>query len=72
METQINIICRDEDEGHWDIWNEKKRLCKIRGKANDFYVYNDYGNIKEKGGFRTVNKAIKYICKSLMREPKAF
>ena len=54
--------------GHWDIWDESKRLCKIRGEAGSFCVYNDWGNFTNKEGFKTVAEAMQYICGHLMNE----
>jgi hypothetical protein len=66
MEKYFDVTYRNE--GHWDIYNKDKRLCKIRGEAGNFCVYNDYGNIKNKEGFITVANAMEYICTQLMAE----
>ena len=66
MEKYFDIHYRDK--GHWDIYNHKHRICRIRGEFGNFCVYNDYGNIKDKKGFTTVAYAMKYICDQLMAE----
>lgn len=54
--------------GHWDIYDKTGRLCKIRGEAGNVCVYNDYGDIKNKEGFKTVIEAMQYICEHLMND----
>lgn len=61
MKAFLSINCRNEESGHWDIHDESKRLCKIRGEEGNFAVYNDYGGIPDKEGFVSIYECIKYI-----------
>ncbi len=53
--------------GHWDVWNKKHRICKIRGKPENVCVYQDYGIIKSKEGFKNIAEALTYITSHLMK-----
>ena len=66
METLIQINYRNE--GHWDVWNDKKRLCRIRGDAGNVSVLQDHGDIENKEGFSNVFEAMKYVCEYYMAE----
>lgn len=68
MKEYFDVTYRNP--GHWDIYDKTKRLCKIRGEAGNFCVYNDYGDFTNKEGFATVAEAMQYITNHLMYEPE--
>ena len=55
--------------GHWDIWDEHRRLFCIRGKPGAFFVRDERPDAgPTRGGFATVGTAMEWICAELMRE----
>jgi hypothetical protein len=66
MIDSFKVFNRDPDVGHWDIWNSRERIFKIRGAPGD-YVVIDERNIKSPSiKFNSVAECMAFICRELM------
>lgn len=58
--------------GHWDIWNDKERIYRIRGGPGSYTVIPDSSKIEiekeEPLNFNSVQACMSYICDKLMYE----
>lgn len=53
--------------GHWDIYQGRRRIYRIRGNVGDYCVINcDSESIIDP--FKTVHACMSYICDRLMDE----
>lgn len=55
--------------GHWDIWNEKGRIYRIRGGPGKYWVSGEHEMRHDQDNkFKTVQACMSYICDQLMFE----
>lgn len=52
--------------GHWDIWNEERRIYRIRGGPGRYFVSDEIA--RESKYFNTVSACMSYVCDKLMFE----
>jgi len=59
--------------GHWDIYDENRRLFCIRGGPGNFFIRDERERGGEtKKGFPTVASAMVWICETLMQETHGY
>lgn len=62
MDKVESIRIFQRGTGHWDVYGDKGRLCKIRGSKGSYCVQNERWDIPDKDNIPTVADAVKYIC----------
>ena len=69
-----NFSVNRRNPGHWDIYDNRRRLFCIRGQPGAFFV-RDERDESERGPtrdkFATVDAAMAWICATLMYEANA-
>lgn len=57
-----------QNPNHWDIYDDDKRIYKIRGEKGKIGIYSVDGILLVLGGFKTVTACMAYLCDILMYE----
>jgi len=65
-----NFSVNRRNHGHWDIWNDKRRIFSIRGGPSNYFIRDEREDKpqRELQGFKTVNACMACICDELMYE----